>query len=698
MKHIILIVMAFSPQALYPVSIFSAEQDARLTDYFCKEVKQPFFAETAGKKGRYVAQRKDALPDSFRMPKPAGTKRVFVIGESVATLLWPGKALSGSSSPGKRFLSKLLGDRGAGDNPGLEIINCGMGGYESYRIYGVLKEILNYSPDLIVTLSGNNDTREESCPGFEFELRRRKFRLFERYFSLTAAGPEARKKALLKMHEGMLLKMAGAAKKAGVPIVFCTMPAAVKDMPPGRPAPLENRHFALGYRLFYAKKHAEALVEFKLGLTADPCEPFFNFYAARSLERLGRNKEAAAHYSDALNFDTTMSRSGRERNDLIRRAAAAEGACVADLEKLFQGISAGGLPGFAEFTDGMHWNYPHGKSVWEEIFRAAGRCGIKGFEKFTSGSPGNWAETSRETALKRLGYAFFWLDEQTLNEASLAELSRIKTEQPELLKIAGVSPEQFKDLLLDNFWSTLKINRFKELFPFFLAHLAETERRAGNYAQALSLCGKALLLKPGHPLVKFVRVQVLADMGGKTEDEFLALAQEPSLGDKVAAVAAAYGFKKAADPAPRRNAAAAAAPASGENAKSSKKLSDQAVKKIFSGDFKAAEELYAKALEKNPFNAEALMTLCSLRRKDGPTPRALDACQRAASAVYQDPANRIPSLEMLYCDAAFESYKMLMALKREPEAAAILGQCVKRAPPGWPGLDAAKAALKGAAR
>lgn len=670
-----------------------------MEDYYCDEVKKPFFAEAAREKGRFIPQRKEAQPDSFFMPKPEGTKRVFVVGESVAALLGSGNDLSGKMTRGQKLLKKLLGTAAVAKT---EIINCGMGGYESYRINGVLEEVLKYSPDLVVVLSGNNDTLEESCPGFECELRRRKFRLYEKYFSVSNTGREARKKAALKMHEAMLLKMAASAKKAGVPIVFCTLPAAVKDMPPRQPAPLESKEFALGYRLFYSGKSAEALQKFKLGLAADPIEPFYNFYAAKALEKLGREKEAAVYYSNALNFDSGMSRSGWERNNLIRRSAAAKGACVADLEKLFQNLAPGGLPGFSQFTDGMHWNVAYNKAVWEEIFRAASRCGIKGFEKFTAGNPAVWNETPEETALKRLGYAFSWVDELNLSEAALAELARVRTEKPELLVKAGGSKEQLEKLLINNLWSAEKIKQLKDLYPFFLAHLAETERRAGKHDRALSLADKALVLKPGHPLLRFVRVQVLADTGGKAESEFMALSEERALGGKAAALAAAYGFDGAAGPAPKP-AADGKAPAGGgqgsefaskENSRASKELTDQAVKKIFANDFRAAELLSEKALKKNPLNPEALMNLCVLRQKDGRTLQALEACKKAASAVYKDPANKISSLEMLSCEASLESFKLLKTLKRGPEAAEILNQCLKRAPADWPGLEAAKAALK----
>lgn len=682
MKSLFFLIAALFLAGLYPCCAFGAEQDPALRDYFCDEIKKPFFAETSGVKGLFVPQRKEAQPDSFLMPKPAGTKRVFVIGESVAGILGPGRALSVKRTAGDKFTDQVAGRGASEGNAGIEIINCGMGGYESYRIYDVLKEILEYGPDLVVVLSGNNDTREEACPGFFHELRRRKFRLFEKYYSISRPLPEARKKAAMKMHEAMLLEMAASAEKAGTPIVFCTLPAAVKDMPPRRSLPLEDNGFALGYRSFYAKRYREALDRFRLGLAAEPREPVFSFYAAKSLEGLGLREEAAGYYLNALDLDASMSRAGSERNGVIRRAAAEGSACLADLEKLFKKAAPDGLPGFSEFADGTHWTRPHNEAVWEEIFRAAGGCGIKGYEDFTAGGAGKWGESSREVSLKRLSYAYSWMEESGLNEPGLAELARIKAEQPGLLEKAGASPEGLEKLILNNIWSAEKIKNISGLFPYFLAHLAETERRTGNYARALALCDRALLLKPGDSLLRFGRAQILGDMGRKSEEEFLAIAGEPGFYARAASVAAAYGVKV---PPPL---------ASKENAGLSKKISDRAALRMLAGDLKAAEELSEKALEKNPYNAEALMNLCSLRQKDGRARQALEACKDAFSAVYRDPANRIPSLEMLSCDAAFESYRLLKDLDREAEGLDILGQCVGRAPPSWRRLGAAMTLLK----
>ncbi len=476
------------------------------------------------------------------MPKPAGVERVFILGESAAALLGGGdQVLHGSERGGRPRRIPGAGILSGDANSGLEIINCGMAGYESSRIYGILTEVLAYSPDLLVVLSGNREGSPVfQCPGPAFELRRREFRLLEKYYSFKYDPRQAREKASLKMHEAMLAKMAGAAKKAGVPIVFCTLPVNVKDLPSTMAAPLENELFAAGYKLFYENKYQAAAEKFRLALAARPSDHFSNFYMAKTLERTGRSGEAKTYFFKALEFDGDMDRASPERNALIKRAAGSGGACVADLEKFIYERSPGGLAGFPEFTDGMHWRPAYNKMIWEEIFRSAGACGIKGFGKFKAADSESWKETPRMDARRRLSYALFWMQGSSLSEGALAELSYIREKSPALLGEAAVSSEKLDKLLIRNFWSMGQITGAEGVFPFFLAHLSEAERRSGNYGAAMTLCERARALKPGDENIRLVRAQILAGLGRRkeAEKEFL----ESRLQDKARALGLAYGF------------------------------------------------------------------------------------------------------------------------------------------------------------
>lgn len=702
----------FFPAFLFLFCRLAAANDADQSKYYCDDIKKDFFASPPGGIGKFTTQRPQANPGSFVMPKPAGVKRVFVIGESVAALLGSSKEISVNGNLVAEPLWRKIMKSGIKGSPGpaFEIINCGMGGYESYRIYAVLKEVLNYSPDLIVILSGNQEGGStQFCPGLAFELLRRELRLLERYYSLKSGPQEARKKASLKRHAEMLAKMARTAKKAGVPVMFCTLPANSRDMPSRGPLFLGNDQFNSGYRLFYERKYAAALQKFTQALSSEPREHFANFYAAKTLEKLGRPGDAKPYFQRALSYSyNDYTRADNERNAAIKTVAASEGVCVADLEKAFTAISPSGLPGFPEFTDGMHWRPLYNKMVWANIFQSAGACGIKGFETIKIGNSPRWTESRREDMVKRLTYAFSWVDEQSLNEGTLAELAYIKEASPGLLKEAAVSPHALNKIILHNFWTLGKDMKLEALFPFILAHLAETERRAGNYAEALSLCDRAAALKPGNRELQLERAQILSGLGRKEEAEevFLRLAAHSDHGQKARALAEAYGFTvpAAADNAGKRSglpgyssankvprsSAAESSPAARSRGKQG------GINKAAGGSSAGGVNCSTSAAhcpgDQKPGSADnadqprKLLDLCLGLSKTKEVGKALQACQSAAYSAASGNAA---------ADASFESYLLLKRMGRIEEAREMLLWTTKTAPASWPGLGKVRKLLEG---
>ncbi|OGR95562.1 MAG: hypothetical protein A2016_08990 [Elusimicrobia bacterium GWF2_62_30] len=665
-----------------------AARDDGQAGYYCGDIKKPFFAETA--KGEFAAQRKLAMPEKFTMPKPAGVKRVFVLGESVAALLDRGVCALSSCAD-------LPWEKGADavDNSGFEIINCGMGGYESVRIYGIFKEVLRYDPDLLVILSGNHEgSPDQNCPGLDFELKRRKFRLFEKYYSRTDVPQQAVKKASLKIHAAMVSDMSAAARKAGVPVVFCTLPANVRDMPSRTQLLLEDPQFAAGYKLFYENDHKAALEKFRAGLAAQPYDSLLNFYTARTLDKLGRAAEAAAYYRKAVDVDADMARASEARNDSIRGAAAAEGACVADLDKLFRGVADSGLPGFREFTDGMHWRTSYNRAVWNEIFRSASACGLKGFEKFRAADSPTWKETAREDALKRLSYAATWLNpgDRSFNEASLAELAYVRQEAPGLLENAAVSAQALDKAILRNFWSIGKVVQLEALFPLFLGHLSEVERRQGNYGAAMILCDRALALDPARGFLKLLRAQILAGQGNKkeAEREF----NGSGLVREARGLGLAYGFEtQAAGPRP---AGGGPGPLAGKKTPPPVGQARPPGNTSLTPGPGKHSVLKAVPFDGAPRPApkegvEALMEQCLDASGEGGKERALQACQGAAYAA--GPGKPGGGNPYLGSEASFESYRLLTALGRNEEAGEALLWTVENASPSWPKLAEARKLL-----
>jgi hypothetical protein len=86
---------------------------------------------------------------SFHMPKPANTYRIFFLGESNVYNL-------------RFFLPELAKRLTATDTNGrnFEIIDVGGQAYGSYRLLRVALEIINYEPDLLLVYIGHNEMAE----------------------------------------------------------------------------------------------------------------------------------------------------------------------------------------------------------------------------------------------------------------------------------------------------------------------------------------------------------------------------------------------------------------------------------------------------------------------------------------------------------------------------------------------------------
>ena len=112
------------------------------------DIHNPFFKI---KKNYFYIQREDIwIPRNnikrYSIIKEKNKKRVFILGESVARI-YPEEIL-------KQELSKYFDS--------VEVINTGMGAYDSYRIEKISKEISKLNPDYVVVCIGNNDGTYDS--------------------------------------------------------------------------------------------------------------------------------------------------------------------------------------------------------------------------------------------------------------------------------------------------------------------------------------------------------------------------------------------------------------------------------------------------------------------------------------------------------------------------------------------------------
>lgn len=93
-------------------------------------------------------------PDSFAADKPAGSRRIFVLG---------GSTVQGRPYAIETAFSTWLKLRLQAASPGttFEVVNCGGVSYASYRVAQILREVLEHQPDAIVIYTGHNEFLED---------------------------------------------------------------------------------------------------------------------------------------------------------------------------------------------------------------------------------------------------------------------------------------------------------------------------------------------------------------------------------------------------------------------------------------------------------------------------------------------------------------------------------------------------------
>ena len=110
------------------------------------DIRKPFFKIS---NNNFKIQRKDyyiPIQDNniYKLKKDGSKKRLFIVGESVAKYF--------DTNILKEDLQRFFD---------VEIINAGMGGYDSYRIEKITKEIKNLNPDWVIFCIGNNDGSDD---------------------------------------------------------------------------------------------------------------------------------------------------------------------------------------------------------------------------------------------------------------------------------------------------------------------------------------------------------------------------------------------------------------------------------------------------------------------------------------------------------------------------------------------------------
>ena len=469
----------------------------------------------------YVPQRLKSNAKEFAAVKDPDTLRIFILGGSVVR----GRNNQKNFSLFEHTLKDLIPDKD------FEIINCGMDGYDSFRVYLVAKEILSYKPDLIIVLSGNNEFYEQvriNLGAYYINKALRKlwvYRKLQNYFlqwldehDLIYERGIEKKFADYKRNIQGIVKIA---KARSVPIILCTLPVNFRDCPPGGRSPL-GKQFLLAKFLLENGNYSEAIGLFEEFLQDNPNNSFGYHFLGRAFDKTEDYRKAKENYLTALDLSSDIWDSANFRsNKIIRRVSVEEGAGLADLAKAFMDIASYGLLGREQFVDNCHW--------WGEYYSLVARVIIKEMtqdnkiysqifksDRYKLGPPSynflsleergkykddvRWASAVAIWKVIESGGVTIAADcrlKDELSERAICYFETLYSMNPDELWNLQFSEEKIKRILLKNPWVNEFISNstiFKRRWPLIMYHVGETYRRLKLYKEALAYFNNAIAL------------------------------------------------------------------------------------------------------------------------------------------------------------------------------------------------------------
>ena len=335
-------------------------------------------------------------PLNFRLPraKPAGTKRVFVLGESAAM---------GVPEPAFGLAPQLQAQlRGAVPGQRIEVYNLGVTAINSHAVRRILDEALAFEPDLVVIYMGNNEvvgpygagavvtngvlplpliraslwirgTRTgQLLQALAARLGRagsgfRDWRGMEMFADKAVPADDPRLPGVYRNFSANLEAMLAAAREAGVKTVLSTVAVNVRDCAPfvshGAALPPEKQAafqaaWTEGRRAEAAGDLPRARARLAEAVTLDPGHAAAHYLLAAALEASGEAAGAREHYFAALQQDALRFRADATINRLIREVAGREARDVTLVDaarELGADISSpGALAGSDLFFEHVH--------------------------------------------------------------------------------------------------------------------------------------------------------------------------------------------------------------------------------------------------------------------------------------------------------------------------------------------------------
>ncbi len=333
---------------------------------------------------------------SFYHPKPPGTLRIVLVGESAMKGFPEPRNLAASA-----FLGEMLRDAWPGRN--VEVINLGTTAVASYPVLEIMTESLSYTPDLVIVHTGHNEFfgtygvasigRAGSSPWMLRATRLvHSLALVQALERILPSREPQENKTLMQVMMGRnylapddwrrrsaaanlehnVAAMVERCKAKGIPIIVCNQPSNERCL-----APLgTNRmdRLDLKARNEFERSIASATAALPLtptnaiepliaALTIWPDHATAHYLLGQALLAAGRHSDALEHFIRARDLDTMPWRAPTMSQQAILRAARQNGAILCDLESAFRKASPGGAIGWELMDDHVHPTL-EGEALW----------------------------------------------------------------------------------------------------------------------------------------------------------------------------------------------------------------------------------------------------------------------------------------------------------------------------------------------
>lgn len=350
--------------------------------------------------GRAYADRGVGGPSErpMQIPKPAGTYRVVVLGES-SVQGFPYSTEQAFPAHLEILLQRQMSDRKC------EVLNAGIVAISSPAIVDLTRQALAVDPDLLVVYAGHNEfygfggaaSNTSALTPWWIGLRRWRLTQVTHQF-LFAGDPNAnlisRLPADLNIavdspsmaaaqanYRANLTSMAAIAADAGVPLVLCNVACNLRNQSPMHstfsPHLAEDqrqlllRCLAEADKLRLSNQPEAALAALATAEKIDSGYALVSYRRGQCLESLERFEEAAKAYSMARDLDGCRFRAPGAFRAIVESVAAERDAHYVDVAAALAGETKYAAPGDDFFLDHVHFTWEGAWHVAQAISRVA---------------------------------------------------------------------------------------------------------------------------------------------------------------------------------------------------------------------------------------------------------------------------------------------------------------------------------------